>query len=317
MVLHRAALALRQRHPPARVGSAVSAACRRELECRRDDSPVNVDDRLRGVVLLGLAVGLSTHVVHPRLPHVDISALIDRYPAQRPDHQPSGHHHDRRLDMSTEVATVVLERQGLDINERREVLLHHLGQRGHPRCLHRLRKQQPAAPTASRITLGPPLPRQPHQRREVPRHPGLVTGLSVRLPGSRPALTPPDPPGHHTGLAHPTIDRRHHCSLSGRGLPSDPTVSQPPHQDLTHPVCPRCDHDLETQMAADPKVQVSGHMILWRWGESNPRPTVMMQGFSGRSPLVVFSAPALTRASCRRAQSLFGFPSFPATGSEG
>jgi hypothetical protein len=41
----------------------------------------------------------------------------------------------------------------------------------------------------------------------------------------------------------------------------------------------------------------------WRWRESNPRPRATNQVFSGRSWLVVFSAPALAPARCRQAQS--------------
>ncbi len=57
--------------------------------------------------------------------------------------------------------------------------------------------------------------------------------------------------------------------------------------------------------------------VSWRWRESNPRPSVMSQGFSGCSLLVAFSAPALTQASRRQAQPLFVFPTRPATGLAG
>jgi hypothetical protein len=57
--------------------------------------------------------------------------------------------------------------------------------------------------------------------------------------------------------------------------------------------------------------------VWWRWRESNPRPSVMGQGFSGRSLLGGFSAPVLTQASHRRAQSLLGVPTGPATGPAG
>ena len=43
----------------------------------------------------------------------------------------------------------------------------------------------------------------------------------------------------------------------------------------------------------------------WRWRESNPRPRVTNQVFSGRSWLGVLSAPALAPARCRQAQSQF------------
>jgi hypothetical protein len=51
----------------------------------------------------------------------------------------------------------------------------------------------------------------------------------------------------------------------------------------------------------------------WRWRESNPRPSSPVQGFSGCSAAVLFSAPAVTQASCRRAQSLFDVPDDPVT----
>ncbi len=40
-------------------------------------------------------------------------------------------------------------------------------------------------------------------------------------------------------------------------------------------------------------------------------------GLLRAEPAVVFSAPAVTQASCRRAQSLLGFPDVPATGASG
>ena len=43
----------------------------------------------------------------------------------------------------------------------------------------------------------------------------------------------------------------------------------------------------------------------WRWRESNPRPRVTNQVFSGRSWLGVLSAPALAPARCRQAQTQF------------
>ena len=55
----------------------------------------------------------------------------------------------------------------------------------------------------------------------------------------------------------------------------------------------------------------------WRWRESNPRPLQENQGFSGCSLLGVFSAPALQQAGRRRAQSLLGVPTDPATGPAG
>ena len=42
----------------------------------------------------------------------------------------------------------------------------------------------------------------------------------------------------------------------------------------------------------------------WRWRESNPRPSVRNQGFSGRILSSLFSAPAVSQARCRQAQSL-------------
>jgi len=52
----------------------------------------------------------------------------------------------------------------------------------------------------------------------------------------------------------------------------------------------------------------------WRWRESNPRPSATVQDFSGCSAAVFYSAPAVTQASCRRAQSLFDVPANPVTG---
>jgi len=40
-------------------------------------------------------------------------------------------------------------------------------------------------------------------------------------------------------------------------------------------------------------------------------------GLLRAQPAVLFSAPAVTQASCRRAQPLFGFPDDPATGPSG
>ena len=37
--------------------------------------------------------------------------------------------------------------------------------------------------------------------------------------------------------------------------------------------------------------------VMWRWRESNPRPSVLSQGFSGRSLHALFSAPAVTQTS--------------------
>lgn len=36
---------------------------------------------------------------------------------------------------------------------------------------------------------------------------------------------------------------------------------------------------------------------MWRWGELNPRPMQLCQGFSGRSVLRDFSAPAIMHTS--------------------
>ena len=50
---------------------------------------------------------------------------------------------------------------------------------------------------------------------------------------------------------------------------------------------------------------VPSRSMRWRWRESNPRPRVTNQVFSGRSWLGVLSAPALAPARCRQAQTQF------------
>jgi hypothetical protein len=45
-------------------------------------------------------------------------------------------------------------------------------------------------------------------------------------------------------------------------------------------------------------VRVGRSVGRWRWRESNPRPSVQRKGFSGRSLQLIFSAPAVTQASC-------------------
>jgi hypothetical protein len=52
----------------------------------------------------------------------------------------------------------------------------------------------------------------------------------------------------------------------------------------------------------------------WRCRESNPGPSVPHQDFSERSLHSLFSAPAITQARRRRAQSLFDVLACPATG---
>jgi hypothetical protein len=68
--LDRTTLTLGQLDPLTRIRAAVAAEDR-EVEQRRDDRAMDVDDRLGGVVLLGLLpVGLGTHVTDPALPDV-------------------------------------------------------------------------------------------------------------------------------------------------------------------------------------------------------------------------------------------------------
>jgi hypothetical protein len=54
----------------------------------------------------------------------------------------------------------------------------------------------------------------------------------------------------------------------------------------------------------------------WRWRESNPRPSVPNQGFSGRS-LIWDVSPISHSGKLMMAQSLFDFPPSPATGESG
>lgn len=61
------------------------------------------------------------------------------------------------------------------------------------------------------------------------------------------------------------------------------------------------------------KVLGSSKVSWWRWRELNPRPSVQREGFSGRSLLMSFSAPAVTQASYRRAQSLCMSRAHPVT----
>ena len=54
----------------------------------------------------------------------------------------------------------------------------------------------------------------------------------------------------------------------------------------------------------------------WRWRESNPRPSVPNQGFSGR--ILTFDlGPTNHSGQSVVAQSLFDFPPAPATGTNG
>jgi hypothetical protein len=56
----------------------------------------------------------------------------------------------------------------------------------------------------------------------------------------------------------------------------------------------------------------------WRWRDSNPRPSVLHQGFSGRSLLCLFLSPGgLCRQAAERAQPLLDVPPSPAAGPDG
>jgi hypothetical protein len=55
----------------------------------------------------------------------------------------------------------------------------------------------------------------------------------------------------------------------------------------------------------------------WRWRESNPRPSVPHQGFSGRSLFCVSQPRRSHRQAAERAQSLLNVPISPATGLNG
>jgi hypothetical protein len=59
-----------------------------------------------------------------------------------------------------------------------------------------------------------------------------------------------------------------------------------------------------------------GNCSKWRWRESNPRPSVPQQVFSGRS-LIFDLGPTNHSGELVVAQSLFDFPSTPATGLDG
>lgn len=51
-----------------------------------------------------------------------------------------------------------------------------------------------------------------------------------------------------------------------------------------------------------PSACAGGRWAWWRWRESNPRPTVWSQGFSGCSQQLFCSAPAVTLTTRRQAQ---------------
>ncbi len=64
-------------------------------------------------------------------------------------------------------------------------------------------------------------------------------------------------------------------------------------------------------------LRVSTEQSGW-WRESNPRPSIPHQGFSGRSLLCLFLSPGgLCRQAAERAQPLLDVPSSPAAGPDG
>ena len=103
------------------------------------------------------------------------------------------------------------------------------------------------------------------------------------------------------------------------GSPLAPSHLQASCNNLRNHSGERVDPTQPTSDRNGPTIFRSGRIWYyeWRWRESNPRPSVMGQGFSGRSLLIAFSVPALTQACRRRTQSLFNFPTGPATGSIG
>ena len=65
-------------------------------------------------------------------------------------------------------------------------------------------------------------------------------------------------------------------------------------------------------MLAVPSLNVCDrHEQQWRWRESNPRPSVQSQGFSGRSLQALFSAPAVTQTSPPTGPVTVRFPAWP------
>src|SRR5262249_24115699 len=67
----------------------------------------------------------------------------------------------------------------------------------------------------------------------------------------------------------------------------------------------------------DPGRKHTGRQSLRGGGGSGPASFSTSPGLLRVQPAVCFSAPAVTQASCRRAQSLLAVPSDPATGPDG
>ena len=60
-----------------------------------------------------------------------------------------------------------------------------------------------------------------------------------------------------------------------------------------------------------PPLQGQAFRLVWRWGESNPRPVLFCQGFSGRSMRRIFSAPAILHTGGRSGPSRQKVPNTP------
>src|SRR6476620_4327329 len=84
--------------------------------------------------------------------------------------------------------------------------------------------------------------------------------------------------------------------------PQPPDMNDVPRHACTMSACTTMSRDIVT------KVEVAG---------IEPASFGIGPGLLRAQPAVGFSAPAVTQASCRRAQSLLGFPAVPATGTSG
>lgn len=155
-----------------------------------------------------------------------------------------------------------------------------------------------AVPFLSRAFTTCRTPRRPHYRHEGCNPAERAQGdKGLRSPGARfyerhprPSEERADPEGVHGINRDPANDEQHRRQREQREV--EPPDSGPRdvalHTNIDAPV----QVTAETKLPRHQAGQFRSSHFTWRWGESNPRPTVVQQDFSGCSSLACFSAPA-------------------------